>query len=126
MILAIIIIIMMLIYPGIVVIWDQWTLIRHPPVSFVTSASRRLDKKEDFAVPGINVVYAGKILIYACKNDVKYTTMSSKWVLILILGLFLCMEEPFLVIFKKLGFTPCKAEQPLRDMESQENEAQKD
>ena len=26
----------------------------------------------------------------------------------------------------KLGFTPCKAEQPLRDMELQEKEAQND
>ena len=42
----------------------------------------RLDKKEDFAVPGINDIYARKILIYARKKDVKYTTMSSKWVLI--------------------------------------------
>ena len=28
--------------------------------------------------------------------------------------------------FKKLGFTPCKAEQPLQGMELQEKEAQKD
>ena len=28
--------------------------------------------------------------------------------------------------FKKMGFTPCKAEQPLRGMELQEKEAQKD
>ena len=28
--------------------------------------------------------------------------------------------------FKKLGFTPCKAEQPLRGMKLQEKEAQKD
>ena len=28
--------------------------------------------------------------------------------------------------FFKLGFTPCKAEQPLQDMELQEKEAQKD
>ena len=28
--------------------------------------------------------------------------------------------------FFKLGFIPCKAEQPLRGMESQEKEAQKD
>ena len=41
----------------------------------------RLDKKEDFAVAGMNDIYACKILIYARKNDVKYTTMSSKWVL---------------------------------------------
>ena len=27
---------------------------------------------------------------------------------------------------KKLGFTPCKAEQPLQDMELHEKEAQKD
>ena len=31
------------------------------------------------------------------------------------------IEQPF---FCKLGFTPCKAEQPLRDMELQEKEAQ--
>ena len=30
------------------------------------------------------------------------------------------------LIFVKVGFTPCKAEQPLRDMEFQEKEAQKD
>ena len=29
-------------------------------------------------------------------------------------------------IFLKLGFTPCKAEQPLQGMELQEKEAQKD
>ena len=29
------------------------------------------------------------------------------------------------IIFKKLGFTPCKAEQPLQAMELQEKEAQK-
>ena len=40
-----------------------------------------LDKKEDFTVPDINDNYARKILIYARKKDVKYTTMSSKWVL---------------------------------------------
>ena len=28
--------------------------------------------------------------------------------------------------FLKLGFTPCETEQPLRDMESQEKEVQKD
>ena len=31
-----------------------------------------------------------------------------------------------LISFKKLGFTPCKAEQPLQGMELQEKEAQKD
>ena len=31
-----------------------------------------------------------------------------------------------IAIFLKLGFTPCKAEQPLRGMELQEKEAQKD
>ena len=30
------------------------------------------------------------------------------------------------VIFLKLGFTPCKDEQPLQGMELQEKEAQKD
>ena len=30
------------------------------------------------------------------------------------------------VFFFKLGFTPCKAEQPLQGMELQEKEAQKD
>ena len=44
----------------------------------------RLDKKEDFAVPGIHDIYARKILIYAGKKDVKYTTISSKWVLIIL------------------------------------------
>ena len=29
-------------------------------------------------------------------------------------------------IFLKLGFTPCKAEQPLQGLELQEKEAQKD
>ena len=33
---------------------------------------------------------------------------------------------PVTCIFKKLGFTPCKAEQPLQGMEIQEKEAQKD
>ena len=31
----------------------------------------------------------------------------------------------FFLFFFKLGFTPCKAEQPLRGMELQEKEAQK-
>ena len=31
-----------------------------------------------------------------------------------------------IAFLKKLGFTPCKAEKSLRDMELQENEAQKD
>ena len=30
------------------------------------------------------------------------------------------------IFFLKLGFTPCKAEQPLQDMELQEKESQKD
>ena len=30
------------------------------------------------------------------------------------------------LIFLKLGFTPCKAEQPLQGIELQEKEAQKD
>ena len=33
---------------------------------------------------------------------------------------------PVTCIFKKLGFTPCIAEQPLQGMEIQEKEAQKD
>ena len=41
-----------------------------------------LDKKEDFAVPGINYIFARRILIYARKKDVKYTIMSPKWILI--------------------------------------------
>ena len=32
----------------------------------------------------------------------------------------------FIKLFFKLGFTPCKAEQPIRDMELQEKEVQKD
>ena len=43
----------------------------------------RLDKNEGFAVPGINDVYAHKILIYAGKKDVKYNTVFSKWVIII-------------------------------------------
>ena len=31
-----------------------------------------------------------------------------------------------LIFLKKLGFTPCKAEQPLQGIELQEKEAQKD
>ena len=53
----------------------NWEILTKNLVSFVTSASRRLDKKEDLAVPGIND-------IYACKKGVKHTTMPSKWVLI--------------------------------------------
>ena len=34
--------------------------------------------------------------------------------------------HPVLRGFFQLGFTPCKAEQPLRGMELQEKEAQKD
>ena len=33
---------------------------------------------------------------------------------------------PKVAIFFKLGFTPCKAEQPLQGMELQEKETQKD
>ena len=36
-----------------------------------------------------------------------------------------CISESFFV-FKKLGFTPCKAEQPQQGMELQEKETQKD
>ena len=36
------------------------------------------------------------------------------------------MDEIFVCIFLKLGFTPCKAAQPLRGIELQEKEAQKD
>ena len=32
----------------------------------------------------------------------------------------------FYFLFLKLGFTPCKAKQPLLDMELQENEEEKD
>ena len=46
------------------------------------------DKKEDFVVPGTKDIYARKILIYVRKKDVKYTTMSSKWVLIVIFLIF--------------------------------------
>ena len=64
---------MMFIYLGIVVIWDHWILICHPPLSFVTSASRRPDKKEEFVVPGINDIYDCKILIYAHKKRTSNT-----------------------------------------------------
>ena len=38
-----------------------------------------------------------------------------------------CTKYPTnLFIFFKLGFTPCKAEQPLQGMELQEKETQKD
>ena len=40
---------------------------------------------------------------------------------------FLTIVEVFLFFFVfKLGFTPCKAEQPLQGMELQEKETQKD
>ena len=35
-------------------------------------------------------------------------------------------SHDMLLFFFKLGFTPCKAEQPLRGMELREKEAQKD
>ena len=38
-------------------------------------------------------------------------------------NIFKITKNPF---FKKLGFTPCKAEQPLQGMELQKKEAQKD
>ena len=38
---------------------------------------------------------------------------------------FCLMMYSICVIFFKLGFTPCKAEQSLRDMELQEKEAKK-
>ena len=37
-----------------------------------------------------------------------------------------CICFDFVNFFLKLGFTPCKAEQPLQGMELQEKEAQKD
>ena len=37
-----------------------------------------------------------------------------------------CISSFEEVLFFKLGFTPCKAEQPLWGMELQEKEAQKD
>ena len=39
---------------------------------------------------------------------------------------FHCILLSKIFLFFKLGFTPCKAEQPLRGMELQEKEAQKD
>ena len=39
---------------------------------------------------------------------------------------FVVDREKFTVIVFKLGFTPCKAEQPLRGIELQEKKAQKD
>ena len=39
---------------------------------------------------------------------------------------FHCILLSKIFLFSKLGFTPCKAEQPLRGMELQEKEAQKD
>ena len=39
---------------------------------------------------------------------------------------FDCINFCFIFFKKILGFTLCKAEQPLRDMELQEKEAQKD
>ena len=39
---------------------------------------------------------------------------------------FLVTLVDLFIFFIKLGFTPCKAEQPLRGMELQEKEAQKD
>ena len=41
-------------------------------------------------------------------------------------GLSILFEMLYLVVFFILGFTPCKAEQPLQGMELQEREAQKD
>ena len=38
----------------------------------------RLDKNDDFAVPGINDIYDRKISFTPVKKDVKCTTMSSK------------------------------------------------
>ena len=39
---------------------------------------------------------------------------------------FLSLEVALYLFLKKLGFTPCKAKQPLQGMEFQEKEAQKD
>ena len=41
-------------------------------------------------------------------------------------GLTVYAKEGLPLFFKKIGFTLCKAEQPLRGMELQEKEAQKD
>ena len=39
----------------------------------------------------------------------------------------LCHQQFYYLLFKKkLGFTPCKAQQPLKGMGLQEKEAQKD
>ena len=35
-------------------------------------------------------------------------------------------NENLPIFFSELGYTPCKVEQPLQDMELQEKEAQKD
>ena len=40
--------------------------------------------------------------------------------------MILDLSKQLFFIFSKLGFTPCKAEQPLRNMELQEKESQKD
>ena len=38
----------------------------------------------------------------------------------------LCFNMMIVIFFSKLGFTPCKAEQSLQDIELQEKEAQND
>ena len=54
--------------------------------------------------------------------DLKSLTQTNK-----IKAAFLQMAKCSLIrIFFKLGFTPCKAEQPLQGMELQEKEAPKD
>ena len=70
MILAIIIIMMISIYSGIVVIWDHWIL---------TSASRRLDKKGDFAVPKWLVNQSYLSVPFTTKNTI--CKMSVEWLL---------------------------------------------
>ena len=40
--------------------------------------------------------------------------------------IFKILQEMLQEFFFKLGFTPCKAEQPFQGMELQEKEAQKD
>ena len=48
------------------------------------------------------------------------------YLLYCVVDLFACLFILFLLFFFELGFTPCKAEHPLRGIELQEKEAQKD
>ena len=72
--------------------------------------------------------FSGCFKIYHILYGKQYTGISTM-IALMEKGWFyerLCFNMMIVIFFSKLGFTPCKAEQSLQDMELQEKEAQND